>query len=236
MFLWKFFIFSISLLFSLQTLAQKDTPLQSDSSKKVLFNEKNFSAKKKNTKTFDTLSLRAGLDLIGIGQRLATNKFSLHLNTDFAFRNKNLVVAEFTWANRKEAQKASYLTQASIFRLGWMHNFLYKQNKVDVFAVGLRLGNAWYEEEMQTTLQSSIFGNKPIAFRQNLQATWIELNMELKANIWKRLLIGYCLRYQFKPAIRGEQIFESYSIPSVGRTGRNNWGFQYGIWWLLWQK
>ncbi len=236
MFLWKFFIFSISLCFSLQCLAQKDTLLQNDSSKKVPFKTKNFFAKKKNAKTFDTLALRAGLDLIGIGQRLATSKFSLHLNTDFAFRNKNLIVAEFTWANRKEAQKATYLTEASILRLGWMHNFLYKQSKADVFAIGLRLGNAWYKEEMQTTLQSSIFGNEPIAFRQNLQATWIELNMDLKAKIWKKILMGYCLRYQFKPAIRGEQIFESYSIPSIGRTGRNNWGFQYGIWWLLWQK
>lgn len=237
MFLWRFFIFSISLLITLPSFAQKDTLINQDTLKKSVFSFKNQSAKvKKQSKIFDTLALRAGIDLIGLGQRIATNKIALHINMDWAFRNKNLIVSEFTWASRKDAQKATYQTQASILRLGWIHNFLHKQSKIDVFGVGLRIANAWYKEEMQTILQSSIFGNEPIAFKQNLHATWIELNTELKAKIWKKLLMGYSLRYQFKPAVRGEQIFASYSIPSVGRLGRNNWGFQYGIWWLLWQK
>ncbi|PKQ68022.1 hypothetical protein Rain11_1833 [Raineya orbicola] len=236
MFLWRFFIFSISLMLALQSFAQKDTLSSNDSLKRTLISVKPFATKKKRIKTFDTLTFRAGFDLIGTGQRLITNKFALHLNTDLAFRNKNLVVSEFTWASRKDVQKATYFAQASILRLGWMHNFLHKQSKIDVFAIGLRFANAWYKEEMQTTLQNSIFGTEPVAFRQNLQASWIELNMELKAKIWKNLLMGYCLRYQFKPDVRGEQIFESYGIPSIGRTGRNNWGFQYGIWWFLGKK
>ncbi|MFN3316794.1 MAG: DUF6048 family protein, partial [Raineya sp.] len=67
-------------------------------------------------------------------------------------------------------------------------------------------------------------------FTQSLQANWIELTMELKARIWKNLVTGYCLRYQFKASPRGEKLFTPYSIPSVGRINRNNWGFQYGLW------
>lgn len=178
----------------------------------------------------DSISYRVGIDIIGIGQVFFTPKIALHLNSDIAFRNKNLLVFEYTWANRQEAQIARYQSQGSILRIGWLHNFLYKQSKEDVFGMGFRLANAWFGEEIEANLQNPIFGNEPIFFRQNLQATWIELNMELKARIWKNLVTGYCLRYQFRSSPRGEQFFSPYSIPSVGRIGRNNWGFQYGLW------
>ncbi len=178
----------------------------------------------------DSISYRVGIDILGLGQSFFTPKIALHLNSDIAFRNKNLLIFEYTWASRQEAQIARYQSQGSILRIGWLHNFLYKQSKEDVFGMGFRLANAWFGEEIEANLQNPIFGNEAIFFRQNLQATWIELNMELKARIWKNLVTGYCLRYQFRSSPRGEQFFSPYSVPSVGRIGKNNWGFQYGLW------
>lgn len=178
----------------------------------------------------DSLSYRIGFDVIGLGQAFFLPKTALHINSDIAFRNKNLWVLEYTWARGEEAQLARYQSRASILRIGWLHNFLYKQSKEDVFGIGVRLANAWFEEQIEANIQNSIFGNEPVAFRQNLQATWLELNMELKARIWRNLTTGYCLRYQFRASPRGEQLFVPYSIPSVGKIGRNNWGFQYCLW------
>ena len=178
----------------------------------------------------DSITYRVGLDLVGLGQAFFTPKFALHINTDIAFRNKNLLVVEYTWASRQEAQIASYQSEGSIVRIGWLHNFLYKQSKQDAFGMGARLATAWITESIEATIENPIFGNEAIFFRQNLRATWLELNMELKARIWKNLSTGYCLRYQFRSSPKGEILFSPYSIPSVGRAGRNNWGFQYGLW------
>lgn len=178
--------------------------------------------------------LRTGFDLLGLGQYVfLKNKFSLHLNADMGIRNKNLFTIEFTRANRKETQQAIYQAWGSILRIGWSHNFLYKQSSINVLAVGVRVANAWYGEEVDTILQNPIFGNNAVVFQHNLQASWIEFALDLKAKIWKNLMLGYILRYQFRPMIRGNEGFVSYSIPSVGQVKRNNWGFQYTIYYLL---
>ena len=178
----------------------------------------------------DSISYRVGIDLLGIGQNFFRPKLAFHINSDIAFRNKNLLILEYTWARREEQLVARYQSQGSIVRVGWLHNFLYKQSKEDVFGMGVRVANAWIQEEIEANIQNPIFGEEAIFLRQNLRATWLELNMELKARVWKNLVTGYCLRYQFRSKPKGEQLFSPYSIPSVGRVGRNNWGFQYGLW------
>lgn len=178
----------------------------------------------------DSITYRIGLDLIGTAQAFFVPKFAVHINTDLAFRNKNLLVMEYTWAKRQESQVASYQSQGSIVRIGWLHNFLHKQSKQDIFGMGARIATAWIAETVEATIENPIFGSEAILFQQNLRATWLELNMELKARIWKNLYTGYCLRYQFRSSPKGEILFSPYSIPSVGRIGRNNWGFQYGVW------
>ncbi|GAB4125704.1 MAG: hypothetical protein OHK0045_10270 [Raineya sp.] len=219
MYRWIFIILLSSLC--LESWAQKDTllpPLKTTKpTKKVFFSK-------------DSMAYRVGLDMLGLGQTFFRPKFALHINTDIALRNKNLLVLEYTWARREEKQVAFYQSQGSIVRAGWLHNFLYKQSKEDVFGIGFRLANAWFREKIEASIQNPIFGSEPVFFQQNLQATWVELNMELKARVWKNLITGYCLRYQFRAAIRGEELFSPYGIPSVGRVGRNNWGFQYGLW------
>jgi hypothetical protein len=176
---------------------------------------------------------RLGLDLIGLAQFVYADKKSVHLNSDIGFNNKHLFVWEYTWASSNIEQQATYQSQGSLVRVGWMHNFLHKQSKDDVFALGMRLGNAWYTESVRAQTASGIFGSSEISLKNNLRATWIELNMELKARVWKNWMTGYSLRYQFKSSPRGEEQFVSYQIPSVGRVGKNNWGFQYCIWYFL---
>jgi len=220
MYRWIFIILLLSL--SGNCLAQDSLKMQPFLQKK--------SAPKKKLFAKDSIYFRVGIDAIGLGQAFFTPKIAVHINSDIAFRNKNLLVAEYTWARRQEKQLASYQSQGAIVRVGWLHNFLYKQSKDDVFGMGIRIANAWIDEQIEASIKNPLFGNEPVFFRQNLQATWIEFNMELKARIWKNLLVGYCLRYQFRPALRGEEFFKPYSIPSVGRVGKNNWGFQYGIW------
>jgi len=179
-------------------------------------------------------NMRVGLDLIGIGQLAFANKNAIHFTSDISFKNKHLWVFEYTLAHNKTQQKATYDAQASIIRLGWVHNFLHKQSGDDVFGLGLRLGNAWYVENIKAEAQSAIFGSSQVELQNKLGATWIEINMEFKARIWRKLLTGYSARYQFKPfGLRGNETFASYSIPSVGRLGKNNWGFQYCIWYLI---
>ncbi|KOY86869.1 hypothetical protein AD998_12595 [bacterium 336/3] len=177
--------------------------------------------------------IRIGIDLIGLGQFAFADKNAVHITSDISFNNKHLWALEYTLASNQTSQKAIYKSQASIIRFGWMYNFLGKQSQEDVFALGLRLGNAWYNESIKAEVQSATFGTLPVDLSNRLGATWIELNMELKARIWKRWLTGYTARYQFKSQVRGDQAFSSYSIPSVGRLGRNNWGFQYCVWYLI---
>lgn len=216
-------IFIILLLSLSQKSFSQDSLLTKTEKPKLKLQKRSFLNK-------DSISYRVGLDLLGIGQSFFRPKLAFHINSDIAFRNKNLLILEYTWASNKEEQIARYESQASILRVGWLHNFLHKQSKEDVFGMGLRVANAWFNEKIEASIQNPIFGSEPIAFTQNLQATWLELNMELKARVWKRLVTGYCLRYQFRSKPRGEQLFSPYSIPSVGRVGRNNWGFQYGLW------
>lgn len=177
--------------------------------------------------------MRIGIDLIGIGQLAFAEKNAIHITSDVSFNNKHLWALEYTLASNQTSQKATYTSQASIIRFGWMYNFLGKQSQEDVFAMGLRLGNAWYSEKIVAEVQSATFGTLPVELSNKLSATWIEVNMELKARIWKRWLTGYTARYQFKSKARGDEAFTSYSIPSVGRLGRNNWGFQYCVWYLI---
>jgi len=220
MYHWIFIILLSSIVFkgfTQDSLLVKKENLKPRSEKKKFFKK-------------DSISFRVGLDLLGLGQSFFRPKIAFHFNSDIAFRNKNLFVSEYTWAKRAEEQVARYQSQGSIVRIGWLHNFLHKQSKEDVFGMGLRLANAWFSEEIEAQIQNPIFGEEAIFLKQNLRATWLELNMELKARVWKNLLTGYCLRYQFRSEPRGEQFFSPYSIPSVGRAGRNNWGFQYGFW------
>lgn len=190
-----------------------------------------------NKRSYLPNAMRIGLDLVGLGQLPFSSKKYLHINSDVAFQNKHLWFIELSFAQNKVQQEATYDAQALIARTGYSYNFIHQQSAYDVFALGLRLGRAWHKESITAQAKNALFGSTEINLENQLTATWIELNMELKARVWKNLMTGYSLRYQFKPWQSGESNFVPYQIASVGRSNKNNWGFQYYIWYLIkWEK
>ena len=128
-----------------------------------------------------------------------------------------------------------YKSSAPYFRTGLNYNFSYQKGKIqrpNYFYGALRFGCSKMKYDVSSPpLQDPVWGGEvPFSF-SNVSgfASWIELGVGMNAQIWKRLRMGWCIRYKARlNSVNRENTKIGY-IPGFGTNRHTRFGATYSI-------
>ena len=181
-------------------------------------------------------AIRLGTDLTNIGYTIfAKNWIQYEFHADLEIESFFLVFDYGTMDRTWERTNYVYNTNGNYYRLGIDHNFLNKKEGHDVIFIGFRYSRSNYADEMTWTINEGVFGEATQTDRNpDLSASWIEMVMGLKVQIWKGLFLGMTGRLKLAPSVKGEEQLISFEIPGYGRAASPSyWGFNYHIFWRI---
>lgn len=138
-------------------------------------------------------------------------------------------VEEFRSKEDKQSV-GQYQAQGSYGRLGVAYNLLEGTlSSGEMLRLGIGYARATTEEQLQSTLNNSVFGNAPLDLTQQSVARWWELSMALRVRAWRFLMLGFTARYQMALKISGAESFSNYYVAGYGRGDKNRFGFTYQL-------
>lgn len=131
----------------------------------------------------------------------------------------------------------SYNAQGSYFRLGADYNFMHRTFKDEVMFVGFRYGIASFKHNFTYYGASEAWGYFPPRLilstativddrfvgtisEAGLSATWLEIVLGLKVNVWKQLFLGYTARFMLLSKVKGENQLIANDLPGFGSTNK----------------
>jgi hypothetical protein len=133
----------------------------------------------------------------------------------------------------------AYKNTGSYFRIGADYNFMHRTFKDEVMFVGFRYAQANFKHDFQflganaawdypvprvvTTADTSLIIDDRYVGNINesgLSASWMELVLGLKVNVWKQLFMGYTTRIMIRSGIKGENALLANELPGFGSTNR----------------
>lgn len=122
--------------------------------------------------------------------------------------------------NRQEGNTLVYRTKLSpYFKIGIDYNFLYKSSPDYMAGLGLRLGWARPQYEITGASVSADYWGEDIRFNilnQSVNAWYGEALATVKVKVWKRLSMGWSIRYRFKAHIPDATASTPWFIPGYG--------------------
>lgn len=122
--------------------------------------------------------------------------------------------------NRKEESTLTYRTKLSpYFKLGLDYNFLYKSSPDYMAGLGVRVGWSRPQYEITGASVSSGYWGQTAEFdilNQSVSAWYGEALAAVKVKIWKRLSMGWSIRYRFKIHIPDAPESTPWFIPGYG--------------------
>lgn len=181
---------------------------------------------------FTPTGLRLGTDLISIGTSIFGSKFSgWEANADIDFYRYYFAVDYGNWAKTLDVDNGQYENSGTYFRVGADVNFLQKDPDHNMFFIGYRYGQSFFDDHISYAYTDPIYGDmSPSVGNTGLRAHWMELTTGLRVKIWKYLWMGYTARFKFAPRVGSFTEFQPYDIPGYGLYERKTyWGFNYQI-------
>lgn len=179
-----------------------------------------------------------GLDIFGLGSKVFGGDYtSTEINAEVNLKNRYFPVIEIGYGSidtTNDETDIHFKTSAPYFRIGANYNVFYKKPYLPGhFLVGLRYGFSSFSYDVSAPpLTDPIWGKPSIPFSYQgvkSNASWLELAIGLRANIYKSLYMGLSLRYRSKISIKKNENSEPYYIPGYGKNKGSNIGVLYNI-------
>ena len=177
-------------------------------------------------------AVRIGTDVIMMGESAAPNgiqKFEITGDIDVY---KYFIAAEYGWSQRQIlTEEFDYKNSGHYGRIGIDYNFIFSDEDDHVIYFGIRYARSIFSETFDYTVNDKYYGSSDLSEENtNGKARWLEMNMGLKAKIWKQIYIGWTGRYKFSKKVTAEGGFNVYEIPGFGLAeDKSRWGFNYYI-------
>ena len=179
-----------------------------------------------------------GLDVFGfLNQALGSDTKSAEASVEVNLLNRFFPVVEFGYGSMDttgEDTNIHFKTSAPYFRVGVNYNVFYKKPHLPgFFTVGLRYGMSSFDYDIQAPeLVDPNWGHThvPVDYTGvKTKASWLELVLSLKTNVYKDFYMGFTVRYRSRLSMTKHENSEPYYIPGYGRGKPNNYGITYNL-------
>ncbi len=206
-------------------------PANLHAQKKVISTETN-----EETKFYQGISV--GVDVFGfLNQALGSDIMTTEASVEANLMNKFFPVLELGYGSIETTNDETdifFKTSAPFFRVGLNYNVFHKKPHLPgYFTVGLRYGFSSFKYDVQAPeLVDPNWGHTHIPVTYNgmkTNASWAELVIGLRANVYKSLYMGFTARYRSRISMTEHENSEPYYIPGYGRGKPNNFGITYNI-------
>lgn len=140
-----------------------------------------------------------------------------------------------------------YKTAAPYFRIGMDYNTLFKKKHGHMLLVGARLGRSSFDYDIMTpALNDPIYGGSfgnpnleddvwheahPAYNHKGMKGsmTWLELCFGIRTKVYKRLYMGWSIRYRSKLSASNDTYGNPWYVPGFGKYGSSTIGITYTI-------
>ena len=182
--------------------------------------------------------MSVGVDVFGfLNQALGSDIMTTEASVEANLLNKFFPVVELGYASINTTNDETdifYKTSAPFFRVGLNYNVFHKKPHLPgYFTVGLRYGFSSFKYDVQAPdLVDPNWGHTsiPVSYTgQKTNASWAELVLGLRANVYKGFYTGFTVRYRARLSMTEHENSEPYFIPGYGRGKPNNFGITYNI-------
>jgi len=150
--------------------------------------------------------------------------------------HKFQLVADIGRAETNRGNDYVYRNDGTYWRVGFDIN-MSKAWEEQMIGLGLRYARASYQDAAIFTRPLGDGSEQAFELANtDLEARWAELVFKMRVPVWKGLITGYTMRYQFfqvTQGLEGSQL-KPFDIPGYGKTNRpNSFGFDYYIGWRI---
>ncbi len=129
----------------------------------------------------------------------------------------------------------TYQNTGSYFRIGADYNFMHNTFKDEAMFVGFRYARASFKHDFQflgaseawnylvpRSVAGVIIDDRYVGNinESGLSASWVELVLGLKVNVWKQFFMGYTTRLMIRSGVKGENVLLANELPGFGSTNR----------------
>ncbi len=179
-----------------------------------------------------------GLDVFGLaGKAFGSDFLSSEASLEVNLKNKYFPVIEIGYGSTDTTDDETdihFKTSAPYFRIGAGYNVFHKKPHLPgQFIVGLRYGYSTFSYDVEAPdMTDPVWGETTIPFSYQgvkSNASWLELVVGLKANVYKNLYLGLSARYRSKLSVKKEENSEPWYIPGFGKNKSSNIGITYSI-------
>jgi hypothetical protein len=172
-------------------------------------------------------------------------RYETSVDVSFA-QNRFFAVFDYGYSRVERYRKGLFFTgftyknTGSYFRIGADYNFMHRNFKDEAMTIGFRYGSARFDHEFEflganqawgyPTPRNVQVGDQIVTVDErfvgsikesNLTASWVELTLGLRVNVWKQLFFGYHARLMIRSNIKGEDRLLANDLPGFGTTNRN---------------
>lgn len=179
-----------------------------------------------------------GFDIFGLGSKLmGSDYFSSEISAEINLKNRYFPVVEIGYGQIDTTQEENdihYKTAAPYFRIGGSYNVFYQKPYLPgQFLVGLRYGFSSFSYDVSApSMTDPTWGAPTLPFSYEgvkSNASWLEIVIGLKANIYKSIYMGLSLRYRSLMNAKAAKNSEPYYIPGYGKNKGTNIGITYSV-------
>ncbi len=190
-----------------------------------------------------------GLDLFGpIASGFGSDFFSTEVSVDVDLKHRYFPIVEIgygttdTWSD----EGIHYKSSAPYFRIGIDYNALYKKKHGQMLLVGFRYGYSSFKYDIndlsinddiyggtiyKSNLEDDVWGDSLPYHYNGMKGSmhWVEFCVGIRANIWKRLYMGWSLRFKYELSTSGDVYGDPWYIPGYGKYDSSRVGVTYTI-------
>lgn len=179
-----------------------------------------------------------GVDIFGLGSKVFGSDFtSAEVSAEVNLKNRYFPIIEIGYGETDAIQEENdihFKTSAPYFRIGGSYNVFYKKPYLPgQFLVGLRYGYTSFSYDVSAPpMTDPVWGTPTLPFSYEgvkSNASWLEITIGLKANIYKDLHMGLSLRYRSLMNVKAAENSEPWYIPGYGKNKSTNIGVSYTV-------
>ena len=183
-----------------------------------------------------------GVDVSGLATKaLGSDMFSTEASVQLNLKNRFFPIVELGYGSIETTHEETdifYKTSAPYFRIGMDYNVFYQKPYLPgYFTVGLRYGHSSFKYDIQAPdLTDPNWGHTEVPFAYEgvkSNASWLELVLGLKTQVYKNFYMGFSVRYRSRLSIAKNEHSEPYYVPGFGKNGSSNIGITYNIYYKL---
>ncbi len=201
---------------------------------------KSVAKKKPFAGLIDGVSLSAYLFGV-VGQVFGNDYMSFEAAAEFDMHNRFFPIVEVGYGSSDSTdddKDIHYKVAAPYFRVGMNYNFFHKKDTPNYIYGGVRLGFSSFSYDVDgPSLNDPVWGDEVPFQYEGLKsnASWLELVVGLRAEVWKNFHMGWSLRYKRPLSIKESPNAEPWYVPGFGINKSALFGASYNlIYYLPW--